>query len=671
MPTFTGTSGADIFTAPDNDNWTILGLGGNDTLGGQGGDDTINGGPGNDTLDGGDGDDVFQFGPKPSTGFDTVNGGNGNDVIQAIADGVIIGLDAVSGIEEISANGYSGVTIRGSANANLFDFSNVLLSGIGLIAGGNGNDTIIGNLSVANSIDGGAGDDTLVGGNLDDTFVIGKSSGFDSFDGGLGFDSIVAGEEGVKIGLGSLLNVERISGGTFFSVQIIGTAADDYMDFSTITLHKIYQVDAGDGNDTVIGSVASDSLRGGDGDDLLIGGDGADNLYGDKGDDVLIGGDGNDSFYASDGNDSYRGGAGSDGLYATRNNAVIRLDKGVLNSIEEVGANGYTNVTIGAANAAGSTIDLRRLFVNDDDFAGIYGSNGGDKIFGSKSYDYIFAGLGDDEVNGYLNDDEIHGGGGNDTLSGGNGFDIVYGDAGDDVINGGANEDVLFGGAGNDTFLVSKNAGADEFHGDAGIDVIRAATGVSYFAIAKFDGIEEISWDGAKLLRIDGSFGNDTLDFSTVTLTGVSGISMGDGKDTVIGSIIADTINGEAGVDSLSGGEGNDILTGGAGLDTLTGGNGRDLFKDKAADLNGDTITDFSFGDAILIQNAKDAAQVVLSYTDDGTGTGGTLRVTGIQALKNGIDINLDGSFSTADFQVFSDGGTGALIQFFGDTPLL
>lgn len=671
MPTFTGTSGADIFTAPDNDNWTIIGLGGADTLGGQGGNDTINGGPGNDLLDGGEGDDIFQFGPKPSTGFDRVTGGLGYDVIQAIADGVVIGLDAIDGVEEISANGYSGVTIRGSANANIFDFSNVLLSGIGLIGGGAGDDTIIGNLSIANTIDGGTGNDTLVGGNLDDTFVIGKNAGFDSFDGGLGFDSIVAGEEGVKIGLASILNVERISGGSFFSTQILGTANDDYMYFATTTLQNIFQIDAGDGNDTIIGSAASDTLRGGDGNDFISGGAGDDNIYGDKGDDVLVGGDGNDSFYASDGNDVYRGGAGSDGLYATRNNAVIRLDKGVLNSIEELGANGYTNVTIGAANAAGSTIDLRRLFINDDDFAGIYGSNGADTIFGSKSYDYIFAGLGDDFVNGFLNDDEIHGGAGADTLLGGNGFDILYGDAGDDVLDGGANEDLLFGGAGNDTFLVGKGSGADEFHGDAGYDVIRAAAGVGNFQIAKFDGIEEISWDGAKLLRIDGTFANDSFDFSAVTLTGVSGISTGEGKDNVIGSAIADSIDGGAGDDILSGGLGNDILTGNTGVDTLTGGSGRDLFKDKAANLNGDTITDFSFGDAILIQNAKDASKVVLSYADDGTGTGGTLHVTGIQALKNGIDIYLEGSFTTADFQVFSDGGTGALIQFVGDTPLI
>lgn len=671
MPTFTGTSGADIFTAPDNDNWTILGLGGSDTLGGQGGNDTINGGPGNDTLNGGDGDDIFQFGPKPSTGFDTVIGGAGNDVIQAIADGVVVGLEAIDGIEEISANGFTGVTIRGSANANVFNFSTILLSGIGLISGGAGDDTIIGNLSVANSIDGGTGNDSLTGGNLDDTFVVGKNAGFDTFDGGLGFDSIVAGEEGIKIGLASLLNVERISGGTFFSTQILGTANDDLLDFSLITLQNIFSIDAGDGNDTLIGSVASDTLRGGDGNDTITGGAGDDQIYGDKGDDVLIGGDGNDSFYASDGADVYRGGAGSDSLYATRNNAVIRLDKGVLNSIEEIGANGFTNVTIGAANAEGSEIDLRRLFVNDDDFARIDGSNGADRIFGSKSYDFIFAGLGDDFVNGYLNDDEIHGGAGNDTLQGGNGFDILYGDAGDDILDGGANEDVLFGGAGNDTFLVAKGGMADEYNGDTGIDVIRAAAGVGNFQIAKFTGIEEISWDGTKQLRIDGTFANNSFDFSTVKLTGVSGISMGDGNDTVIGSVIADTINGDAGVDSLSGGEGNDILTGGAGLDTLTGGNGRDLFCDKAADLNGDTITDFSFGDAILIQNAKDASKVVLSYTDDGTGTGGTLRVTGIQALKNGIDIHLDGSFTAADFQVFSDGGSGALIQFFGDTPLI
>lgn len=661
MPTYTGTSGADIFSAPDNQDWIITGLGGSDTLAGAGGNDSISGDMGNDTLSGGDGNDSFLIGA--GHGFDSIDGGLGYDVLKALTDNVTMGISTLSGIEEISANGFSGVAISGDATDNVFDFSSVLLTGIGQILGGGGNDTIIGNALAANVINGGSGNDNMVGGAADDIFYVSKNAGFDSFDGGLGNDAIIAAEEGTKISFGAITNVETISGATFFSTQIIGTSADDLMDFSAITLHNIADVDGGNGNDTMIGNAGDNILSGGDGDDVIDGGAGNDTLAGGKGHDTLNGGAGNDSFMISGGADLYKGGSGYDALYASQNGANLQIDQGLLNGIEEISANGFLGMTISAANAAGSRIDLRRIYIADDDIASINGGNGADTIFGSKTYDYIFGGLGNDTINGFLGDDEIHGGGGLDDLMGGNGYDVLYGDAGNDVLNGGAQDDILWGGAGDDILIASMGPGYDEYHGDNGIDTLVAEVGQKNINFSKIDGIETISWDGTRLATIQGGFGNEVLDLTSVNLVGIAAIKGGVGNDTITGSALGDVINGEVGTDTLSGGMGDDVLTGDADFDFLTGGLGNDVFRDTAVGLNGDTITDFTAGDAIQIINAKDFTKVVLSYTDDGSGLAGTLHVDGVGGLAGGgIDIHMIGAYSNATFQVTSDGANGALI---------
>lgn len=661
MPTLNGTKSADILLAPDSLDWTIFGLGGADSITGNIGNDTIDGGAGNDTLGGGDGNDTFFIGT--GYGTDSYDGGIGYDILKALTDNVNIGISSITNIEEISADGHLGVTISGDASDNIFDFSNVILNGIGLIFGGNGNDTIIGNALSANIIDGGAGNDTLIGGAGDDIFQVGLNAGLDSFNGGTGFDTIIASANGAKISAAALMGIEAISGGSFFSVQIFATANDDILDFKNMTLTNIANIDGGAGNDTITGSVGDDIISGGDGDDILNGGAGNDTLSSGKGFDILSGGAGDDSFYVSSGMDIYKGGSGYDVIYAAQNGANLQIDTGLMSSIEEISANGFLGMTISAANSAGSKIDLRHIFITDDDIAGIYGGNGDDTIFGSFTYDYIYGGLGNDSLDGYNGDDELHGGGGADTLTGGLGFDTLYGDAGDDILNGGSQDDVLFGGAGNDTLMATMAGGYDEYNGDNGYDMILAESGLKNINIARFYGIEEISWDGSHLATIQGSLGDDVFDFSLVKLTGIAGIDMQSGNDAVIGSAQDDVIDGNIGNDTIIGGAGNDIITGGADVDILTGGAGNDVFKDKAANLNGDTITDFTIGDAIQIINAKDFTKVVLNYIDDGTGLAGTLHVSGVGGLSGaGVDIHLQGSFTTSSFHVASDGGTGALI---------
>ncbi|HVF37598.1 MAG TPA: FG-GAP-like repeat-containing protein [Sphingomicrobium sp.] len=81
-------------------------------------------------------------------------------------------------------------------------------------------------------------------------------------------------------------------------------------------------------------------------------------------------------------------------------------------------------------------------------------------------------------------------------------------------------------------------------------------------------------------------------------------IDAGDGNDTIFGLAGNDYLFGWHGNDVIDGGDGDDWIFGEGGTDILTGGAGNDIFGEYDQWLNGDTITDFSIGDVILIRDA-------------------------------------------------------------------
>jgi Ca2+-binding RTX toxin-like protein len=134
---YTGTAGADLFTAPDGAAWTIYGGSGNDRL---------TGGAGNDFIDGGAGDDIL----KGGAGIDTVSyesASAGVNVSLAITKGqstLGAGRDSICGFENLSGSAFSD-TLGGDAMANR-------------ISGNAGNDAIIGR-GGADFLSGGSGAD--------------------------------------------------------------------------------------------------------------------------------------------------------------------------------------------------------------------------------------------------------------------------------------------------------------------------------------------------------------------------------------------------------------------------------------------------------------------------------------------------------------------------------
>jgi len=100
------------------------------------------------------------------------------------------------------------------------------------------------------------------------------------------------------------------------------------------------------GNDKISGGSGNDRIYGDDGADTLSGDDGNDFLYGGTGNDVVTGGNGNDTLYGEDGDDTLAGGAGDDALTGGAGADVMS------------GGNGFDQFEFWAfADSAGASVD--------------------------------------------------------------------------------------------------------------------------------------------------------------------------------------------------------------------------------------------------------------------------------------------------------------------------
>jgi Ca2+-binding RTX toxin-like protein len=110
------------------------------------------------------------------------------------------------------------------------------------------------------------------------------------------------------------------------------TQAFPVASFSRITVNALAGNDTVDGSNapapvTVDAGVGDDVVLGGQSDDSLLGNDGADTLFGGRGRDTLRGGAGNDYLNAGPGEDSLFGDAGNDQFYSV-DGVLDRIDGG-------------------------------------------------------------------------------------------------------------------------------------------------------------------------------------------------------------------------------------------------------------------------------------------------------------------------------------------------------
>jgi Ca2+-binding RTX toxin-like protein len=242
----TGTSGADLVSASSDADWVIKGLGGDDTLNGAGGNDRLTGGTGDDVIRGGAGNDRVEV-AGTGQGFDTVDGGSGVDQIIALANGTKIGLKSAAGVETISAGGFSSVTIEGSSSADLLDFGAATLSGIKLIYGNDGNDTVRGSAG-ADVIYGNAGIDILTGNGGADLFGYLAVSG-STPNAADRITDFVAGVD--KLDLSQVDAISGLTGNQAFTFVEQGAftkkAGQLRVDYSDSALTKVFADTSGDG----------------------------------------------------------------------------------------------------------------------------------------------------------------------------------------------------------------------------------------------------------------------------------------------------------------------------------------------------------------------------------------------------------------------------------------
>jgi Ca2+-binding RTX toxin-like protein len=367
-------------------NDTVLGEAGNDSIYGNNGSDSLIGGVGADYSEGGAGIDTYRY--AKGDGLDRIRENgisneqdtliisgytmsevnftrlNATDLVVnfngSSTDRITVAYGLENGddtLEQVMVNGVTRTIaqLRTEVLAKQTTTGNDTIAGYSFqantIAGGAGNDSITGG-DLADSLSGDAGNDTIVAWNGNDTVVMGV--GNDSVLGKNGNDvyRYVRGDGSDTIfddGLSADADVLEISGyaSTAASFSKVGTSLDLQINFtgSTTDVVRINQAleSQGDGtletvrfadgtsrtiaqlrtevlakqtttgNDTIAGySFQANTIAGGAGNDSITGGDLADSLSGDAGNDTIIGDSGNDRISGLDGADSLNGGLGDD-----------------------------------------------------------------------------------------------------------------------------------------------------------------------------------------------------------------------------------------------------------------------------------------------------------------------------------------------------------------------
>ena len=567
-----GTAFADTFVGDIGDENVILGDG-DDIFFSGGGDDSLVGGNGNDQIFAGDGNDELVAG----AGDDLISAGAGDDVILAGSGADTI--DGGAGLDTLSFfNSEGGVLLNLETDVHGGLAQGDSITGIEIIIGSNGNDTIFADENAVEIV-GGAGDDFISGG-----------SGGNTLSGGSGTDTIVGG-----------LGDDVINGGSGNDLLILlGTVSE--FEFESVA------------NGFVIsGAQGTDSVTGVEGVRF------SDNVF------INLTGLAN----VGDASATNKNGAAFHGISFTGagvNIGVIEVGNETANDLG-VPVTGFTsaadtvyfvadvnntNATQEAINAgADIALQVVQLVTQVGSFIG---TQFADTFTGSIGSENVSAGGGDDTLTGFA---------GNDTLAGGEGNDIIVGGAGDDVLLGGLGADNISGGAGNDTLSFADATSGVVF------DLTDSSQNTGAAIGDVVSGVEFLTGSGGNdrlvvtsdFSQVDGAGGDDIIRAASFVNTVLNG---GDGNDIIFGGGGDDQIDGGGGDDIISGGAGNDFLVGGFGSDTLS-------FDDVAGPVTLNFETGIFSGDAA--GDTFVGFEIVLgSQSDDTIVLGGSI----LQANGNG-----------------------------------
>ncbi|NDD14315.1 MAG: calcium-binding protein [Betaproteobacteria bacterium] len=254
---------------------------GNDIIDtGSGNDYYVDAGPGNDLVRTGSGNDWVILGGAFDGGSDTLDGGDGYDTVRYEYN-----RDGFNGSIQFTGTVSTGIQIDPQGGTDVISNVEELQ-----VNAGSGNDLIIGDPVLRNWFEGGQGNDTLSGGQINDWLR-----------GGSGADSIVGlgGNDWIVVSGSSDDGNDTIDGGEGFdTVEYNWWAWDRAIVFTSVFVPgttNYAQIDPAGGIDTIL-NVEQVAIWGGRGNDILTGDPGNNELRGRQGADTLTGGGGNDTF---------------------------------------------------------------------------------------------------------------------------------------------------------------------------------------------------------------------------------------------------------------------------------------------------------------------------------------------------------------------------------------
>ena len=515
----------------------------------------------------------------------TVFAGDGNDTIKNTASNVL--LDGGAGKDKITSTG-DNVTINGGAADD-----NIITEGANvLVDGGAGIDRV--------TITGNSANSTVLGGAGKDTFVVDADSLM--VDGGADADAFTLNAE-VK------------------NVTVIGGAGNDTI--RNNGAGNFFQYSSGDGNDSIIGFSANDTL--------YI----ANSAYTTKqsGDDVII-----------------TIGKNTVTLKNIAKDSVVKTsgDYITVSEPEHILPAGWALKSNGSVISATVSNPLD-LDISDGSWDAVK------KIDASKAKEDLVI-IGHDagiSIKSGTGDDTLTGGAGDDTLTGGKGADVfVYTggadfitdyEAGKDFIMVDVNDIELEGietvGA---NLVVETSAGDFTVKGGKGKEIVVVDAEWNTLIPVPDDKILPYGWSlstDEKVLKAtiggaDNADLNDELysDWSgnVVTLDG----SAVNGGVEIIGNELDNSIKAGSGGDTLAGGAGDDTLYGGKGADVFVYTGGDDVIQ------NYDKSKDFIQVDFSEIEFLDTAAQTVGSDVIFETSEGDITVKNGKKKVINFIDEN-------------------------------
>lgn len=661
--TINGGAGTDSL-APDNvaNTWSISGANAGSVTG-------VGAFTGMENLNGRNNVDTFTFAAGSSISG-MVDGGGGSDVadLSALAGTVVVDLSGSSfaNIEHYTGNNTDSTfigddvpntwTIDGTfdgLNDGLLN-GTITFENFNNLTGGADVDSFTFNGGTIDGlVSGGSGSDTLIGDNASNTWTISANdagtlnalsfTGIENLTGNLGVDTFL------------------FSNGSSISGAVNGAAGNDIVDFSGEV--GAVSVDIGNSGfsniESYVGNNTNSTLIGNNvQNDWTLSGQNDGQLGGIQFTDFnnLTGNANVDTFTLSGGSltGTLDGGAGSDTLIGANQANTWNITGA--NSGNVTGVNSFSNVENLTGNAAADDF----VFANGAAIGGIVdGGGGADTVDYSSVVGPVSASL---DASNVINLETLIGNGSNSTLTGSNSastwtitgadsgivntinfidFSHLVGNAAADtfVMSGGSISGSIDGGGGSDTLLGADTdttwniSGAETgtLSGVAGfssVEILRGGSAVDTFVFAN---------GGSYSGTLNGGTGNDVLNLSAQS--GAVSVDLSAGNILSIESLIGNAsdstlIGDDASHVWLINGSDSGLMDSIAfsGFNNLVGGSGNDFYTLSGGSLSG-SLNGGSGTDSLSADNANNTWNITGSNSGSVTGLGG---FSGIESLTGG-----------------------------------